>query len=48
MTYQEFTIQALNSVNFKISKNDMQFAYVCFCGFKLSVLESVNTAINNQ
>ena len=47
MTYQEFTLQALNTVNNKPSKNDMQFAYVLFCGFNMTVKEAIETSLNN-
>tara|TARA_R110000851_G_scaffold251860_1_gene404352 strand:- start:51 stop:197 length:147 start_codon:yes stop_codon:yes gene_type:complete len=48
MTYQEFTLQALNTVNVKPSKNDMQFAYVLHCGFNMTVKEAIETSLNNK
>jgi len=48
MTYQEFTLQALNTVNNKPSKNDMQFAYILFCGFNMSISEALKTSLSNK
>lgn len=47
MTYSNFISEALNSVETKLTKVEMQFAYVVYTAFNVSVSEAINISLEN-
>ena len=47
MNYQEFILTVLKLVTNKPTKDQMKFAYVVYCGFKINPLEAINISLEN-
>ena len=47
MKYQQFIIEALNTVENKLTKVEMQFAYVVYSAFNVSIEEAVKISLEN-
>lgn len=45
MTYSNFITEALKATKTELTKDDMQFAYITFCGFDITVKDAVKLAI---
>ena len=47
MTYSKFILETLKIVETKLTKVEMQFAYVIYTTFNVSVLDAVNISLEN-
>jgi len=45
--YSKFILEVLKSVTVKPTKDEMQFAYIVYCGFKVTPLEAINISLEN-
>ena len=47
MNYSKFILEVLESVTVKPTKDQMQFAYIVYCGFNVTPNEALNISIEN-
>ena len=46
--YQLFIAEVLKLVNNRPTKDQMKFAYIVYCGFNISIKESINISLDNK
>ncbi len=46
--YQLFIAEVLKLVKNRPTKDEMQFAYIVYCGFNVSIKESINISLDNK
>ena len=46
MNYSKFILEVLGSVTSKPTKDQMQFAYIVYCGFNVTPQEALNISLD--